>query len=329
MSDLKDTFERRFCYLRLSITDVCNFRCVYCLPDGYRQNGTRGENSFLTVTEITRLCRALAGLGICKVRLTGGEPTIRCDLSEITRNIFETPGIRTVALSTNGYRLKQRAAEFFASGIRALNISVDSLDRERFQRISGQDRLHDVLAGVEEALTLGFPSIKINTVLLKGENDFEFDGFLEYVRARPVSVRFIELMPTGLTGDFFKQHHAKTTTIQDRLTERGWRPRERKVADGPAVEFDHSDYAGRIGIIVPYSDDFCSRCTRLRVSSRGALKLCLSGEGAFSLRQYLQDDSQLELLQQVVCRCLLKKEASHYLFEGNYGGMQTFSAIGG
>lgn len=331
LRELKDSFGRRFSYLRLSVTEACNFRCVYCLPNGYQKNDCDGgkDDGFLTLAEITRLGRAFAGLGIWKVRLTGGEPTIRRDIFEIARCLSTTPGIRTVALSTNGYRLKQQARQFRDSGIRALNISVDSLNRERFKRISGQDRLDDVLGGVEEALTLGFSSIKINTVLLKGDNDIEFDDFLEYVRTRPVSARFIELMPTGLTREFFEQHHVKSTTIRKRLLERGWRVRGRAEAEGPAVEFTHPDHMGRIGIIAPYSRDFCSGCTRLRVSSRGALKLCLFGEGTFSLKKYLQDDSQIELLQEVVCSLLLKKAESHYLFEGKYGGLQTFSAIGG
>jgi cyclic pyranopterin phosphate synthase len=314
----------------LSVTDACNFRCVYCLPNGYQKAACGSKNDgFLTVAEIARLGRAFAGLGVWKVRLTGGEPTVRRDILEIARRLSTTAGIRRVALSTNGYCLRHQARQFYDSGISALNISVDSLSRERFQRISGQDRLDDVLGGVEEALTLGFSCIKINTVLLKGENDVEFDDFIEHVRTRPVSVRFIELMPTGLNREFFERHHVKSTTIRERLLERGWCVRGRAEAEGPAVEFTHPGYLGRIGIIAPYSRDFCSDCTRLRVSSRGGLSLCLFGEGTFSLRNYLQDDSQIEQLQEEVCSLLLKKAESHYLYEGKHGGMQTLSAIGG
>lgn len=329
-NSLVDSFERRFSYLRLSVTDACNFRCQYCLPDGYRKSTSCETEDFLTLDEIRRLVVGFAAMGLFKVRLTGGEPTLRKDLLEIAETVSGIAGVQSVALSTNGYRLRQLARPLLDRGVRSVNVSVDSLDRYSFEKITGQDRLQDVLAGIDEALSVGFTSVKINAVLLKGLNDTEVPAFLDYVRDRPVTVRFIELMPTGVTRDFFARHHVRGDVIQHQLSESGWRSIPRGLANGPASEFAHPDFLGGFGMIAPYAKDFCDQCNRLRVSALGAIRLCLFGDGQFSLRRYLQKDSDMELLQHAV-RSLLteKKMKSHGLHEGNYGINQTFSAIGG
>lgn len=322
---LTDSFEREFAYLRLSVTDACNFRCAYCLPNGYRKNEAQNP---LELVEIRRLVRAFAGLGFWKVRLTGGEPTLRQDIVDIAATVKATDGVERVALSTNAYRLRQLAPALRAAGVTHVNVSVDSLDRRRFAEITGQDRLPEVLEGIENALELGL-HVKTNAVLLRDTIDRDLESFLDWIRQTPVSVRFIELMRTGDNADYFMAQHTSASRLQEALLRLGWRREQRSPGDGPAVGFSHPDHLGRVGIIAPYSPDFCSSCNRLRVSCRGELRLCLFGEGGYSLRALLQDDSQIEELQATVRHLLSDKKASHSLQEGKYGSTRNFAGIGG
>jgi len=288
---LNDRLDRNFQYLRLSITDVCNFKCNYCLPDGY-QKPTHREAA-LTVAEIKNLVAGFAELGFFKVRLTGGEPTTRSDILEIIAAVADTPGIRQVALTTNGYRLKSLVKDLRTAGVSLLNVSIDSLDPERFEKITGRAGiLSQILSGIDEALTLGFESVKINVVLLGGMNDQDVDTFIDWTKDLLISVRFIELMRTGKNYELFRQRHLSGGEIQHRLRVRGWIPREQGVGAGPAKVYTTASHLGSVGIIAPYSKDFCVSCNRLRVSSLGALRLCLFGDSDFSLRGLLQSPSQ-------------------------------------
>ena len=329
MTALQDRFGRRFSYLRLSITDACNFRCQYCLPNGYQK--TDADSEFLTLNEISNLVSTFAALGTWKVRLTGGEPTLRRDLLEIAETVKSTPGIRWLALSTNGYRLKKLARPLAAAGVDAVNISIDSLNPKRFAEITGthEKQLGEILEGIEAALAAGIKRVKLNAVLLAGWNADEILTFTEWVRDRPVSVRFIELMPTGQTAEFFSTRHVRADTIQRELLAAGWVRQARLEGDGPAVEYAHPDHRGTMGIIAPYSKDFCSTCNRLRVTSRGGVRLCLFGEGDHSVRHLLASPSQHPELADTLGAILQKKDISHYLPEGIYGNNRTFSAMGG
>jgi cyclic pyranopterin phosphate synthase len=325
MKVLKDSFGRKFPYLRLSVTEVCNFRCTYCLPNGYQKT----DRDFLTLPEITRLATAFAELGTHKIRLTGGEPTVRRDLIDIACAVSSISGIRTVALTTNGYNLKENANAYFNAGINALNVSVDSLDPARFHAITGQDKLTHVLEGIEVAKAAGFTNIKINSVLLKEVTDHTLPDFLAWIRREALSVRFIELMQTGENLAFFKQHHISAGVIIQQLLEHGFVPELRKSDSGPAQEFTHPDYAGKIGIIAPYSKDFCKSCNRLRVTSRGKLMLCLFGEGGYDLRPYLQADDQREELIEAIASALHFKHETHYLQQGITGSTPHLATLGG
>ena len=325
MKVLKDSFGRKFPYLRLSVTEVCNFRCTYCLPNGYQKT----DRDFLTRAEIRRLATAFAELGTHKIRLTGGEPTVRRDLIEITQAVSNIPGIHTVALTTNGYNLKENANAFRDAGINALNVSIDSLNSERFHAITGQDKLAHVLEGIEAAKAAGFTNIKINSVLLKEVTDHTLPEFLSWIKRKALSVRFIELMQTGENLAFFKQHHIGAGVIIQQLLEHGFVPELRKPDSGPAQEFSHPDYAGKIGIIAPYSKDFCKSCNRLRVTSRGKLMLCLFGEGGYDLRPYLQADDQREELIDAIASALHFKHETHYLQQGITGSTPHLATLGG
>jgi cyclic pyranopterin phosphate synthase len=176
---------------------------------------------------------------------------------------------------------------------------------------------------------MGLTQIKVNAVLMKSSNEEEFSLFQDWIRNRPITVRFIELMPTGQNTSFFQDQHLRSERILDKMLKAGWRPRARGEADGPALEFSHPEYLGKFGIIAPYSKDFCSTCNRLRVTSHGGLRLCLFGEGNHSIRHLLQHENQKEELKETVSSLLRSKEISHYLPESRIGNNQTFSAMGG
>lgn len=255
MSQLTDGFGRSFPYLRLSLTEACNFRCSYCLPDGYHADG---RPRFLAVDEIARLVRAFATLGMHKIRLTGGEPSLRRDLTRIIATVARVPGIRKVAITTNGTRLPRYLPDWYQAGLTALNVSVDSLQRERFHAITGHDRLPEVLEGIAMAQALGLQSVKLNAVLLRDRNDDELPAWMEFLRERALSVRFIELMRTGDNGDYFQRHHLRADVLVEQLQAAGWSLRPRAADAGPAREYVHPAYRGSIGIIAPYSRDFCA-----------------------------------------------------------------------
>ena len=323
---LVDKFDRKFPYLRLSITEVCNFSCNYCLPNGYQKNG---ETHFLRQDEIKRLVDAFIELGVWKIRLTGGEPTIRNDFTDIARMLGQRDEIKTLAFTTNGYKLRERAQEWRDAGLNAINISIDSLNAKRFHDITGHDRMREVREGIEKAIEVGFESVKINVVLLKGVNDDELDQYLDYVKDTPVSVRYIELMQTGDNLTYFNKFHQSADHVKDQLVERGWVENLRSVGAGPAVNFTHPEYTGSIGLIAPYSKDFCTGCNRLRITSTGDLRLCLFGDLGIPLRHLLQDDDQKENLKTIISKQLDYKASSHFLADGNTGIMTNLSSTGG
>lgn len=321
-----DAFGRRFSYLRLSITEVCNFRCTYCLPDGYRKSGSM---DFLAADEIDRLVRAFTELGIRKVRLTGGEPTVRKDLSELIARISAKPGIEKVAMTTNGWNLVRHVEEWVGAGLTNLNVSIDSLDRDAFHRITGHDRLTDVLAGLERALTLPLKAVKMNAVLLRDGLDNDFSTWTDFVRERPVAVRFIELMRTGDNKAFFEAQHVSGRILRQWLKANGWKANPRGEDDGPAVEFTHSRFAGRIGLIAPYGPGFCDGCNRLRVTARGQLRLCLFGQGGCDLRDLLDADDGADALKERIVEALTFKPATHNLHNANPGDIRNLAQTGG
>lgn len=323
-SELRDTFGRRFRYLRLSITDVCNFSCSYCLPHGYQG----GRRDFLTREEIQRLVHAFADLGTVKLRITGGEPMVRRDLVTLIADGANTPGIERVVMSTNGYRLRVLAHELADAGLRGVNVSLDSLNPATFRALTKHDCHDEVLAGIDAALAAGITA-KVNAVLLRGVNDHEIDDFITFVRDRPISVRFIEMMQTGSNVADFAQQHQSGELVRERLLARGWEPLVRELVAGPAQEYGHPEYLGRIGLITPYAHDFCEGCNRLRVTATGGLRLCLFGTGVTDLRSYLQYDHQREALQETIMRALLVKPREHFLRQGDAGDTPHLAMTGG
>jgi len=322
---LQDSFGRRFTYLRLSITDVCNFSCNYCLPDGYQCSD--GPEP-LSVDEIAATARLFASMGTRKIRITGGEPSVRRDLPDIIRAVKQTPGIDDVAITTNGWKLPQFLPQWLDAGLDSLNVSIDSLDARQFKAITGHDRLTDLLDGIALAQDLGLKRIKVNAVLMREHNGDQLPVFLEWLRHTPVTLRFIELMQTGDNREFFNANHIRGNDIREQLLASGWQAAVRKVTDGPAQEFWHPEYAGRIGLIMPYSKDFCSSCNRLRISAQGKLHLCLFGEQGYDLRPLLQPEYETEAAA-FVQEALQDKKVSHFLHDGETGFNRGFAGIGG
>ena len=328
MTQFIDSYARKFYYLRLSITDVCNFRCTYCLPDGYKPQGATNK-SFLSLDEIRRVTRAFADAGTEKVRLTGGEPSLRRDFVDIIAAVRENPGIRQLAVTTNGYRMARDVARWREAGLTAINVSVDSLDARQFHAITGQDKFHQVMRGIDAAFEAGFSKVKVNSVLMRDVNHHSLQTFLDWIRHRPIQLRFIELMETGEGSDLFRRRHISGEVIRDQLIMQGWQRQIRARSDGPAQVFRHPDYQGEIGLIMPYERDFCASCNRLRVSAIGNLHLCLFGDGGVPLRDLLASDAQQPELQARIAASLGHKKQTHFLHQGNTGITQNLSFIGG
>ena len=322
---LTDAYSRRFNYVRLSVTESCNFRCTYCLPDGTDCHSRSGE---LTLTEIRRLITAFAKLGTKKVRITGGEPSLRKDLTEIIATCKAVPGIEKVALTTNGYRLKRDAQAWQEAGLDAVNVSVDSLDADTFHLVTGQDKLADILAGIHYAKAIGIKQVKINTVLLKQHNALALPDFLNFVKQQDIALRFIELMRTGDNANFYQHQHLSGASIQQQLLDDGWQLNPKARTDGPALEYSHSDYQGKIGLIMPYSKDFCADCNRLRVSSSGQLYLCLFTDTYQDLRSLLQTDDSATLMR-FLQQAVQGKAFSHQLTQDYSGSTRHLAQIGG
>ena len=330
MNILKDSFGRKFPYIRLSISDVCNFKCGYCLPDGYKIDKS-DNRTFINTEEIKRLARALSELGVSKIRLTGGEPTIRKDFLEIIKIIKENSGIKKTVITTNGYKLDKIANDIKNSGLDGINISIDSLDPKTFKKITGHDRLEEILRGIKNLQKLNFKNIKINAVLLKGINDSErdFDSWAQFIKNNEIDFRYIELMQTGDNLDYFNKYHVPSKKFTDYLNNNNWIIQTFGKDAGPAKNYLNPKFKGKFGVIAPYSKDFCKSCNRLRITAKGDLRLCLFGNTGINIRHLMQKDNQIEELKDLILKQLNFKKESHYLEIGETGLTKNLSTTGG
>ena len=322
---LMDNFQRRFQYLRLSITEQCNFQCQYCLPNGYRTNK---DHRFLSLNEIDNVVSTFTELGVHKIRLTGGEPTLRRDFIDILSIISAYPSIKQLAITTNGSRLLKNVHYWQQAGLNAINISIDSFSPYIFKQITGQDKLRELIQSVEKSLEVGIRKVKINTVLMKNMNDHLAD-YLTWIKDRSVELRFIELMETTESRELFNRYHLAGHVMESQLIEQGWQLQSKEAFSGPAKVYAHSDYQGKIGLIMPYSKDFCKSCNRLRVSSIGKLHYCLFGDAAVDLRDLLQSSEQKAQLKARILSSLLIKPEKHSLHTHHLGITPNLSYIGG
>ena len=330
MKILRDSFGRTFPYIRLSITDVCNFKCGYCLPNGY-QIDKSDNRKFLHLEEIKRLAKVFSKLGVCKIRLTGGEPTVRKDFFDIIKILKHEAGIKKVVITTNGYHLDKKAKMLVDSGLNGINISIDSLDRNTFKKVTGHDRLPEILKGIKNLQDLYFENIKINAVLLNGINssDKDFETWAEFIKANKIDFRYIELMQTGDNLEYFKKYHISSKIFKEYLNKNNWIFQTLGKDAGPSLNFINPEYKGKFGIIAPYSKDFCRSCNRLRITSRGDLRLCLFGNTGISIRYLLQRDDQIDELQDLIMGQMKFKKETHYLELGETGLTKNLSTTGG
>ena len=324
-----DGFGRRIEYLRISVTDKCNLRCVYCMPEEGLPWLRRAE--ILTYEEITEVVRVMARKGLRRLRLTGGEPLVRKDLPRLVDQLAAVPGIENIALSTNAVLLAPVARRLRDAGVSRVNISLDSLRPERADTIARRPgTLARVLEGLDAAHAVGFDPIKINVVLMRGENDDEVADFAELSRARPLHVRFIEVMPTESNLELSASGFLSCDEALARVREvDALEPVQGPPGNGPATYFSFPGAQGTIGVITPMSHNFCDRCNRMRLTADGQLRPCLFGTIQTPLRDALRRGDALEPL---IDETLRIKPEKHLLVQGSSegsGGLIALSQTGG
>lgn len=313
---MTDTFGRQITYLRLSVTDLCNLRCRYCM--GEEGVPKRRHEDILSHEEIERAVRAIVRCGVRKVRVTGGEPLVRGGIVEICSRIRAIPGVEELCLTTNGVLLPRYAGPLRRAGVDRLNVSLDTLRPERYSQITRTGDLADALAGIQAAREAGFPPVKINCVLMGGVNDDEIAGFVALTRDEAVSVRFIELMPMGPCLHWDKSRFVPASLVLDTVP-----ALEPVGTDGVASLYRLPGAAGTVGLIRPVSAHFCPSCTRLRLTADGKLKPCLHSAREIDIRGLSGRE-----LEAAVRQAILEKPERHHL-DGGSESVRDMNAIGG
>ena len=323
-----DSFGRRINYLRISLTDRCNFRCVYCMPEHGAHFAPREE--LLRDDELLRVVGAAAAVGFEKIRLTGGEPTIRRNLVELVAGIAATPGIREISMTTNGLKLAQQAEALKAAGLKRVNISIDSLDADKFRSMTRGGDLRRVWAGIEAAEQAGFTPLKLNAVIVRGLNDDEICDLARLTVDRPWQFRFIEMMPLAGVGDYADASVVATTEIIARIEAEfgplefvGW------FGSDPARTYRIPGGQGTLGFISSITQPFCATCNRMRLTADGKLHLCLLRDNELDLRDALRSGASDEEIQALIREAVYLKPWGHGLPEGIKPTLRGMSELGG
>ena len=314
---MMDQYGRTIDYLRLSVTDLCNYRCRYCMPAEGVEKGPHG--SILTVEELVEIGEAAVKLGVRKIRLTGGEPLVRRGILDICRGLRAIPELKELCLTTNGSLLPELAQPLREAGVDRLNISLDTLKPERFQEITRRGTLDEVMKGIRAAEDAGFQNLKLDTVLMGGVNDDEIGDFLALTMEHPWEVRFIELMPMGPCAAWPKERFLPVTEVLRRFHQL-----EEIEPNGVARRYRLPGAMGTVGLIAPVSHEFCGECRRIRVTADGRLKGCLHSREEFPLRG-LHGDALTAAIQQGI----LQKPRQHHLTEHASDTPRTMNEIGG
>lgn len=325
-SALIDPFGRHVEYVRLSVTDKCNMRCFYCIPQGFTD--FEEPQNWLTFEEIKRFIAAFASLGVRRLRLTGGEPLVRRNLPELAANLSAIDGIEDLSLSTNAALLRQHAGALKQAGISRINVSLDSLDPERFRQITRGD-LEQVLAGLMEARRVGLSPVKINMVAMKGINDSEFEAMVDFCLENGFTLRLIETMPVGNTGRDAVDRFMDLREVRARLGKRYELIPDVMPGGGPARYVRVGGTELRIGFITPISQHFCETCNRVRISVDGTLYLCLGQEDKVEFRPMLRDGASHEELREAIIRALALKPERHEFRERPEQVIRIMSQTGG
>lgn len=311
---LIDKHGRHIDYVRLSLTDRCDFRCVYCMAE---EMNFLPRSQILSLEEIYQVARAFTELGVRRIRLTGGEPLVRNNALSLIEKLGSLPGLDELLLTTNGSQLEKYAPALKQAGVNRINISLDSLNPENFRRITRTGKLEQVLKGIEKAVATGFDGIRLNSVILRGNNDHEILDLLEYAMELGINIAFIEEMPLGDIGD-----HARLDTlvsneeIRSRIEERYELSPTEMTTAGPSRYFNVAGQATRVGFISPVSHNFCESCNRVRVTVEGRLLLCLGNEYSTDLKHLLRDrPDDIEGLKQAIVKAMDIKPLKHYFYE--------------
>jgi cyclic pyranopterin phosphate synthase len=328
MPELIDKYNRHLNYLRISITDRCNLRCLYCAPGGLVPK--LGHDEILRYEEILRIIRIGVSLGITKVRLTGGEPLMRAGVYEFLKELTAVDGLSDISLTTNGVMLHENIEKIEAAGIKRINISLDTLKREKFKYITGYDRFDQVWAGIEKAYAHGFDPIKLNVVALKGYNDDEFVDLARLSMTYPFHIRFIEYMPIG-NALMKSSDYILAPDIKSRLSVLGdLVPVTRKRMDGPAQRYRLQEARGEIGFIQAMSRHFCHTCNRLRLTANGQLRPCLLSDKQLDIKRPLRSGCSDNELKAVFLRAVQYKHEAHHFAQGSpFRVHDSMSDIGG
>jgi cyclic pyranopterin phosphate synthase len=311
---LSDDFNRNIDYLRVSITDRCNLRCVYCMPEGVVDK--LDHQSILTYEELERIIDVAVGIGIGKIRLTGGEPLVRKGVTEFVARLIRKHPKLNLRMTTNGVLLADMAAGLVEAGLSRVNISLDSMDEDVFARITGRPFLKKVLKGIDAALSAGFRRVKINCVPVRGINEDEIKDFAALTLDRPLDVRFIEYMPLGKEEAWSPDKVISTDEAAEKVAELGeLTPEPVESSEGPAVVYRLKDAVGRIGFISPLTRHFCRTCNRIRLTADGHLRPCLLSNGDVDIKTALRRGGDDEELAAIVRRAVREKPGGHFINE--------------
>jgi cyclic pyranopterin phosphate synthase len=327
MTGLSDSFQRPINYLRISVTDRCNLRCVYCMPE--EGVPMLAHFDILSYEEIFTIVKAASELGVNKVRLTGGEPLVRAGLADLVRLLAGLKSINDISLTTNGILLERYAAELKEAGLMRVNVSLDTLQPDKFRRITRRGYLEDTLNGIEAARSAGLNPVKINVVVMAGLNDDEVQDFARKTVDDGWHVRFIELMPTS-GGDAIAAKLVSAAEIRKRLEPLGeLEPWRTDVGNGPAKYFRLPGASGTIGFITPVTEHFCYQCNRLRLTADGKLRPCLLNEEEIDLREPLRGGASAAELKGLIEKAIAGKPKGHHLSGGSRHQGRPFSQVGG
>lgn len=323
---LIDKYGRTIEYLRLSVTDRCDLRCSYCMPEGFKDFGE--PEDWLTFDEIERVIRIFGELGTKRIRITGGEPLVRKNISELTARLSVLPGIEDLSLSSNATRMRKQALPLKEAGISRINVSLDTLKADKFKKITGGGKLEKVLDGLMAAKEAGFHPVKINMVVMRGVNDDEVEDMVQFCIEHDFTLRFIETMPMGNTGREASLQYIPLSVIHDRLAKKYTLVKANMNGGGPARYVRVEGTELRIGFITPMSQHFCDTCNRVRLSVDGTLYLCLGQEDSYPLRQHLRAGISDEELKQHILNAIDIKPEKHE-FSTNPGKLVRFMSMTG
>jgi len=327
MSQIVDGFNRQVEYLRLSVTDRCDFRCVYCMSEDPE---FLPREQVLSLEELSWVAQAFTELGVKKIRLTGGEPLVRTDCDQLVKLLGKLPGLEDLSMTTNGSRLSKLAKPLYDNGLSRLNISLDTLNPTLFTQLTRNGKLARVIAGIDAAIAAGFSKIKINAVILRGQNDHEVIDLVNFCRKRNLDIAFIEEMPLGVMDERKRSRHCSSAEVRQLIEQHYALVPSSKRTGGPAKYFKMADSNIHIGFISPHSNNFCHECNRVRVTVEGRLLLCLGNENSIDLKAIVRTfPADIERLKAAILSGIKFKPQSHHFDQEGVQILRFMNATGG